>query len=266
MQREMALLGHRTLAVDLPGRGAGFSLAYQTQDLATFAAEPSPLADVSGPETVSHVVDVIRRARAHGPVVLVGHSHGGLTITGIGNEIPDLLDRIVYIAAHCPVTKAAVEYISGPEWGTSDLFPATAPIIMGDPAARGFIRLNWRTTDPVVLAGLKKAFSIDDDDALVRMLNGLQPDEVFWQTDPTFDFRAAKDTWGRVPHSFIRLADDKSMPPAAQDMYIREADALTPDNPFDVHMASGGHGTFLRHPREVAEILSTFDRSATPTG
>jgi hypothetical protein len=47
MQREMALRGHRTLAVDLPGRGAGFSLAYQTQDLAAFAAEPSPLADVT---------------------------------------------------------------------------------------------------------------------------------------------------------------------------------------------------------------------------
>jgi pimeloyl-ACP methyl ester carboxylesterase len=258
MQREMALRGHRTLAVDLPGRGAGFSKAYQTQDLATFAAEPSPLENVTGPEVISHVVGVVRRARDHGPVILAGHSLGGLTLTGVGNKIPDLLDRIVYIAAQCPVTKAAAEYISGPEWGTSDLFSATAPIIMDDPAKRGFIRLNWRTTDPVVIEGLKKAFSITDDRRFVEALNEMQPDEWFWQTNPTFDFRTGKDTWGRVPHSFIRLADDKSMPLAAQDMYIKEADALTPDNPFDVHTASGGHGTFLHRPTEVAALLSTM--------
>jgi pimeloyl-ACP methyl ester carboxylesterase len=258
MQREMALRGHRTLAVDLPGRGAGFSKAYQTQDMATFAAEPSPLENVTGPEVVQHVVDVVRRAREHGPVILAGHSLGGLTLTGVGNEIPDLLDRIVYIAAHCPVTKSAGEYISGPEWGTSDLFPATMPIIMDDPAKRGFIRLNWRTTDPAVIEGLKKALSITDDRRFVQVLNEMQPDEWFWQTNPTFDFRATKETWGQVPHTFIRLADDKSMPLAAQDMYIREADTLTPTNPFDIHIAPGGHGTFLAHPNEVADILSTL--------
>jgi pimeloyl-ACP methyl ester carboxylesterase len=258
MQREMALRGHRTLAVDLPGRGAGFSMAYQTQDLAAFAAEPSPLACVTGPETVGHVAGIVRRAREHGPVILVGHSQGGLTITGVGNEIPELLHRIVYIAAQCPSGATAIEYLTRPEWGTSDLFPATAPIIMGDPADRGFIRLNWRTQDPAVLEGLKKAFTITDDRHLVRFLNDLQPDEVFWQNDPSFDFRVDTDTWGKVPHSFVRLTEDRSMPLAAQDMYIKEADALTPGNPFDVHSAPGGHGTFLRSPKEVADILSAL--------
>ncbi len=47
------------------------------------------------------------------------------------------------------------------------------------------------------------------------------------------------------------------MPVAAQDLYISEADALTPDNPFDVHTVDSSHGGFFRRPREVADILVT---------
>ncbi|ONI74807.1 alpha/beta hydrolase [Actinosynnema sp. ALI-1.44] len=259
MQREMAFRGHRTLAVDLPGRGTGFTRAYQTQDLAAFAAEPSPIADVTGPQWVGHVVDAVRRVREHGPVILVGHSLGGLTITGVANEIPDLLDRVVYIAAQCPVTMAGADYLSEPEWASSALFPATARITMTDPAERGYIRLNWRTTDPEAFDALHHALGADaTQEGFCATLNGFEPDEVWWQTNPTFDIRVEKETWGRVPHSFIMLTEDKSMPPAAQERYIKEADALTAENPFDVHHASGGHGTFLNKPAEVAAILSGF--------
>nr|CEL22595.1 EstC [Kibdelosporangium sp. MJ126-NF4]CTQ89737.1 EstC [Kibdelosporangium sp. MJ126-NF4] len=257
MQREMAFRGHRTLAVDLPGRGTGFTRAYQTQDLATFAAEPSPIADVTGQQWVGHVVDAVRRVREHGPVILVGHSLGGLTITGVANEIPDLLDRVVYIAAQCPVTMAGADYVAEPEWASSALFPAAAQITMTNPAECGYIRLNWRTADPAVFDALREALGAGaTDEGFTASLNGFEPDEVWWQTNPTFDIRVEKDTWGRVPHSFVRLTEDKSMPLAAQDRYIREADELIPNNPFDVHNASGGHGTFLNRPEEVADILS----------
>ncbi|MCX0271327.1 hypothetical protein NLM24_11545 [Nocardia zapadnayensis] len=69
--RELALLGHRSLPVDLPGHGldARIPLSYQApQDLAAFTAAPSPMAGI----TVAHVVDVVRTVRRHGPVVLVG--------------------------------------------------------------------------------------------------------------------------------------------------------------------------------------------------
>jgi pimeloyl-ACP methyl ester carboxylesterase len=102
VQRELALLGHRSFPVDLPGHGfdAQYPVAYQApQDLDALAAEPSTLAGVTLQDNVDMVVDVARRVAEHGPVVLVGASLGGATITGVGNTVPDLVDRLVYISA-----------------------------------------------------------------------------------------------------------------------------------------------------------------------
>jgi pimeloyl-ACP methyl ester carboxylesterase len=253
----MALRGLRTIAVDLPGRGAGFSPAYHAQDLETFASEPSALAGVTAEETITHVVDVVRRVREHGPVVLVGHSMGGLALTAVGNTIPDLLDRLVYVAAQCPVNSAPGEYLTRPEWLASELMPATAPIIVGNPLEFGFIRLNWLGADPATVAALKNAIGVDlTDQGFIRAICASQPDEVFWQNNPEWDHRAAKDTWGRIPHTFVRTSEDRAMPLPAQDMYINEADNLTPDNPFEVHTIKSSHSGFLRRPQELADILT----------
>jgi pimeloyl-ACP methyl ester carboxylesterase len=102
IQRELALLGRRSLAVDLPGHGfdSQYSAAYQApQDLDARAAEPSTLAGITLQDNVDMVVDVARRVAEHGPVVLVGASLGGTTITGVGNTVPDLVDRLVCISA-----------------------------------------------------------------------------------------------------------------------------------------------------------------------
>ncbi|WP_394329668.1 alpha/beta hydrolase [Amycolatopsis keratiniphila] len=106
VQREMAARGHRTLAIDLPGRGAGFTRAYHEQDLEAFAAEPSMMSDVTADDFVRQVVEAVQRVRHHGPVFLVAHSFGGLPVTAAANAIPELIDRVVYIAAQCPVDRA----------------------------------------------------------------------------------------------------------------------------------------------------------------
>ncbi|WP_409490204.1 hypothetical protein [Amycolatopsis sp. cmx-11-12] len=66
---------------------------------------------------------------------------------------------------------------------------------------------------------------------------------------------ADKDSWGRISHTFVKLTKDHSMPLALQDLYIAEADALTPDNPFDVHELESSHAGFFRKPAGLAGIL-----------
>jgi hypothetical protein len=63
---------------------------------------------------------------------------------------------------------------------------------------------------------------------------------------------------GRVPRTYLRLADDASLPLALQDRLIREADALTPDNPFDVHTLAGSHLKWLVEPAAAARVLGSL--------
>lgn len=250
LQRELALRGHRSLAADLPGHGtAGFSAAYQTQDLATFAAEPSPMAGITHADNVAHVIDLVRRVREHGPVVLVGHSRGGFTVTSVANAVPDLLARTVYVSAWCCVTGTAADYLATPAFRA----PGTGPIPVDDPKRLGAVRMNWRTTDPAHLAALKRAWTTTGTDAeVVAFLSALDPDETRDAGTDLVDPAA----WGRIRHTYVRLTEDASMPLALQDHFIEEADALTPDNPFDVHSLPVGHIDPLLHPTGLAAILA----------
>lgn len=72
--------------------------------------------------------------------------------------------------------------------------------------------------------------------------------------------RADAATWGRIPWTYIRLAEDQAMPLALQDRFIAEADALTPDNPFDVHSVISSHLRFQLHPTEIVTILDRLAR------
>lgn len=124
----------------------------------------------------------------------------------------------------------------------------------GDPAALGLLRVNFRTAKEDALAAFKSAFLADGtDEEFLAFLNTFQPDENL-DVGTSAD-RAQAATWGRVPRSYVRLADDASMPIAVQDRMIREGDALTPDNPYDVHTLPGSHLKWLVDPAPAARVL-----------
>ncbi|MFD7654502.1 alpha/beta hydrolase [Actinosynnema sp. NPDC059797] len=256
--RELTLRGRRALAVDLPGHGYGatFHTAYQSpQDPSALGAAAAGLAGATHADNVAHVIDVVRRAAALGPVTLIGHSRGGFTVTGVANAVPDLLHRVVYVSAWCCVDHDAHGYAQGPEYATSALND-TAGVLVGDPAELGALRMNWRTADPALLAALRTAVHADGTEAeFLAVLNTLEPDEGLDAGDDRVD----PATWGRLPHTYVRLARDRSLPPALQDRFIREADALTPDNPFDVRTLDSTHVGFLVHPAEAADLFADLD-------
>ncbi|MER5769373.1 alpha/beta fold hydrolase [Streptomyces sp. NPDC001985] len=256
LQAELGLLGHRSVAVDLPGHGfaATYTHAYQApQDPGGLAAAPGSTRGVTLADNAAHLIGVLERAKRNGPVILVSHSRGGVTATAAANARPDLIDRIVYVSAWCPVDLDVSAYYAEPEMATVDA-ASLAMALAGDPAELGLLRVNFRTADPDALAAFKAAFLADGtDEQFLAFLNLFQPDENL-DVGTSAD-RAQAGTWGRIPKTYVRLADDTSLPLAIQDRLIREGDTLTPDNPYDVRTLEGSHLKWLIEPAPAARIL-----------
>lgn len=260
--RELALLGHRGLPVDLPGHGldASIPLSYQEQDIAAFAAAPSPMAAITVQDNVTHVIDVVERVRRHGPVILVGHSLGGITVGLVGNAIPEAIHRIVYLSAFCPSTPqapSAMALSQTPE-ALKDV-PTPNPdhsLFLGmEPVSRGLIRFNLRSADPEALEDFRLTNMPEATlEQMLTVINyGMQPEDAA-QTSFA-DARVEAETWGRIPRSYIRLTEDNVISPALATKMIDDADALTPDNRFDVHSLSAGHVGVVLQARDLAAIL-----------
>jgi pimeloyl-ACP methyl ester carboxylesterase len=137
--------GCRVLTIDLPGHGlkAKFPEAYLRQDLAALATEPSPLKDVSLDDYVAAVVTAARGLAQYGPMTVVGHSMGGLAITRAAEAIPELINRLVYLTAFCPIRL--------PNLLGYDNLPENAGVRkgprIGDPKQTGALRTNPRSND-----------------------------------------------------------------------------------------------------------------------
>lgn len=257
----LAQLGHRTLGVDLPGHGPEdnqFPVSYQApQNLRAFATAPSPMAGITLDHYVARAIDIVRSVARHGPVILVGSSMGGATISRVGNAVPGLIERIVYDSAFCCVDLPSIAaYFTTPEAGTS-LLPTLAGGAVGNPAEIGADRTNWRSADPVFLANAKACFMAGATDAeFLSFLNELHPDET--PAVALADSRVDAATWGRIPRTFIRHTLDRTIPIALQDRMIREADTLTPHNRFDVRTVETSHVPTASKAGEMVRILASL--------
>ncbi|MFE5806613.1 alpha/beta fold hydrolase [Streptomyces sp. NPDC056491] len=260
--QELGLRGHRAIAVDLPGHGPGayFPVSYQApQDLERLATEPSPIGAVTLADFTAHVVDTVRAAHRNGPVVLVGQSLGGVTLNAVANQVPELISHLVYASAFCPTRhRSVVELMTTPEAASSALFRIPG---FKTPPELGVNRVNWRSGDPVFFAAVKDALAADWSDAQVRtLLNILEPDES--AAIGAADARGLPDRWGRVPRTYLRFGEDRAIPPALQDLMIREADETTPRNRFHVRSLAAPHVG----PQDAAVWADELERVARTCG
>ncbi|MEU9305119.1 alpha/beta hydrolase [Streptomyces sp. NPDC048269] len=255
---ELGLRGHRAVAVDLPGHGPGayFPVSYQApQDPEALRTEPSPLSKVTLADFAAHVTAVVRRAHRNGPVVLVGQSMGGVTLNAVANAVPELIAHLVYASAFCPTKRATMlELMSTPEAASSAI--ALIPAVRTAPEL-GVTRVNWRSGAPDLFRAAKEVLGADLPDEEVRaLLNILEPDES--AAIAGSDARGLPQSWGRVPRTFLRFTADRAIPPALQDLMIRDADELTPDNRFRVRSLAASH----IGPRDPAVFADELERVA----
>ncbi len=170
-----------------------------------------------------------RLRRMEGPVVVVGHSHAGLTISQLGDQHPNLV-RLIYIAAFMPVegVSAATAFgIPVPD-DPSGLAPREA---YGNPRETFYSDLS-------------------DVDAKVA-IDQLVDQSLLSCVQPTT--RAA---WRRVGSTYVICTEDKQFPVSLQERYAAQT--------TDVVRIPTGHSPMLSQPDQVADILTSRAGEARP--
>jgi pimeloyl-ACP methyl ester carboxylesterase len=249
----LAKRGYPAIALDLPGHGIGARVpaAYAKQDLAGMATELSPLAALNLITFRDHVVSVLQglQAGGMGPVILVGHSMGGMTVSAVAQAAPMLVRRLIYVTAYVPVRLSGMlAYMQQPEFASSQV----SGLMVADPLAVGCARVNPRSADPVYRATAKSAFYGDlSDAAFEACAELLTPDEP-----ASGDITVTREAWGAVPRAYVRCTADNAIPLAAQDSMIADADAFTASNKFMQYTLHSSHSPFVSQPDALVDILA----------
>jgi pimeloyl-ACP methyl ester carboxylesterase len=174
-------------------------------------------------------VTVTKRAiaAAKHPVVLVGHSYGGVIITEAGND--PKVSSLVYIAAFAPDAGESVEtLIASPPPGAS-----VPPIL---PPQDGFLLLD---SDKFAAS-----FAADVDPATAQFMANSQ---VPWGVD-ALGGKVTTPAWKSKPSHYLIATDDHMIPPLAQQQMAQRAGA-------EIVETSGSHAVYVSKPAEVAGLI-----------
>jgi len=209
--------GRRVDAIDLPG--SGFDAV-----------------NASGATLESYVARVVQAIDASPePVVLVGHSMGGIAITGAAEARPDRIAAAVYVAGFLPRSGSSMMEISRSPENASSMIPK-AMIMSGD-----------KRTVTLRPDALKEIFYADCSDADVGWASNrvgpqaLRPlgEKVIW----------TPERFGRVRRIYLLTLQDRALAPQAQRRVIDEIKferVITMDT---------SHSPFLSRSQELAQHL-----------
>lgn len=166
-------------------------------------------------------------AAAEGPVVLVGHSYGGVVVSEAGTD--PKVAAVVYIAAFAPDAGESVSsLIANPAPG------APVPPIL--PPVDGFLFLDK--------AKFAASFAADVKPELSAFMAHSQ---VPWGV-AALDGKVTAPAWKTKPSWYLVATEDKMIPPEAQRAMSRRAGA-------SVTETAGSHAVYVSKPKAVAEII-----------
>ena len=209
--------GHHVIAPDLPGMGG-------TEE---------ELAAVTLDGWGRFAVELCRTAPQR-PVVLVGHSRGGLVISTAAEKDPGVIDALVYICA----------MMLPDGMSRADLKALEEP----NPAFDGLIRLTpggHGSTVSVPVAGEVFA-QLSPPDKVARGLARLVAEPHGPRSEPV---RVTAVRWGSLPRTYIECLADRTIPLASQ----RLMQELSPG--AAVVTLDADHSPFLSRPRELVDAL-----------
>lgn len=174
-------------------------------------------------------VAVTKRAIAQqdGPVVLVGHSYGGVVISEAGGD--QKVKALVYVAAFAPDKGESVSsLIANP--------PAGAPVPPILPPVDGFLLLDK--------AKFAASFAAD---VAPKTAAFMADSQVPWGVEALAG-AVTVPAWKEKPSYYLVATDDHMIPPPAQRLMAKRAGATVVE-------AKGSHAVYVSKPKAVAALI-----------
>jgi len=198
-----------------------------------------PVSIVQNP-TISLADDVAATKRIvaaqRGPVILVGHSYGGVVITEAGND--PKVEGLVYIAAFAPDRGESVSsLIKNP--------PPGAPVPPILPPQDGFLFLEKDK--------FAASFAADVDAETAAFMSDSQ---VPWGVE-ALNGTISEPAWKTKPSWYLITTDDKMIPPAAQRFMSKRAGSTVAE-------VAGSHAIYVSQPMAVAALIVKAVKEAKP--
>jgi pimeloyl-ACP methyl ester carboxylesterase len=200
---ELEALGHRALAVDLP------------------ITDPTAMLE----DYARTVVEAM--AGLEGPITVVGHSAGGMTISLVPEQTP--VDRLVYVTAFVPEPGRSLVDVAG------DGVRETILAVSRDDGD------GCRSFDVELLASIVPP---EEREAYLAFLRATQRPQGWAAVTQPWPGRSLPN----VPSSYILCTEDTLLPPATQ----REMAARLGVEPVEL---ASDHAAFTLRPRQLAPLL-----------
>lgn len=207
--------GHRVFAPDMPGQGD----------------DPADPAEVTLDDYMTRIGVVLNQA--DDPVILVGHSLGGISITQAGEIFTGRIAKLVYLTAFIPAngqSRGTVD--NGGVVGLTEQYRVVAP--------------DGKTMT-IADDGIGPTFYNDcDDETLDWVKARLSRQATSISTTPV---QTSAENWGSIPRAFIACAQDMAIPLSVQKLCYTHF----PCDP--VITMDTSHSPFLSAPEALAGHL-----------
>jgi pimeloyl-ACP methyl ester carboxylesterase len=215
---ELARRGQPAVAIDLPGGGD----------------DQTPLADISIAGNAAAIARVVERES--GPVVLLGHSLGGVSVSAAAELVPERIALLVYLAAFLPRDGDSVASIGASPASRKESGP---PAMTKAPDALSFSARPERARDVF--------YSQCTDEDVAFAVPRLRPQAYSVQRTPV---SLTPERFGRVPRVYIECLEDNTVSLGLQrDMVAKSPCREVVSLPTD-------HSPFFSAPGLLADVLT----------